>query len=393
MIRSIRDVSLWFLIEDSKKKKMILYADEVYCEKVTRLLANMDVEVAYSIGEDAAAGQRSVYDLLLEDPQEIMVVVAKDDFAAAQEELQSLGLVLGVHYKNFRHYTIETLSRPYYYDPVCGYNLYTDGSKYNGFRVFGNPEEKKNLRILTMGGSTSDAYLYAFKSWSEYLHEELDRNGIDNVVMCGAVSGYSSADELFKIIRDGIALKPDIVINYTGCNDIKLVDNPYINAYMKQICGFLEQQNTRVGTRFGSNAFGVTWGVKVDATQDSNYSFWHNNQRMIHSICEGFQIKHLTFHQPNLCNGKRNLTEYERNYLGNICFCGPDKQPVEVNIEQAVHFRNRVQQDAERENWLVDLADIFDDQDVYVDRLHVNEEGNRIIASKIFGVLKQMDFV
>lgn len=393
MFRSIRDVSLWFLIEDSKQKKIILYSEPKYNTRVKALLKNLDIELAYCIGDNPYEDVASVYDLLMEDPQNIMVVVAKDDFASAEKELKSLGLVRGVNYKNLKHYTFETLGKPYYYDPVCGYNLYTGEGAYNGFKVFGNPNDTDAVRIVTMGGSTSDAYLYAFKSWSEILHEILNENGIKNTVLCGAVSGYSSADELFKIIRDGIALSPDIVINYSGCNDVKLVKDHYINAYMKRISGFLEAQNNRLGSRFESNPFGITWGVKSEENEDSNYAVWFRNQKMIHSVCDGLGIKQLTFHQPNLCNGKSKLSEYERNYLANICFCGADRQSVAVNIDQAVKFRKMAQKDSEKEKWLIDFADIFDDFDVYVDRLHVNEQGNRIIASNIFEVLKQQQFL
>ncbi|MCQ2519076.1 MAG: SGNH/GDSL hydrolase family protein [Lachnospiraceae bacterium] len=391
MFRVIRDVDLWFLIEDSKKKKMILFSDRKYSEKISSVLKNLDVDIAYKIFDDPINDEQSVYDLLMENPDDIMVVVAKDDFSKAKATLNSLGLKIGVSYKNLRKYTFESLSAPYYYDPVCGYNLFTD-DKYNGFRMFGNPESDA-VRILTIGGSTTDAYLYPFKCWSEYLHEMINESGIENVVMCGAVSGYSSADELYKIIRDGVELKPDIIINYSGCNDIKLGDYPYINSYMKRISNYLSGQNSSIGTRFESNPFGVTWGIKGEREPDSNYRFWIRNQRMINAICSEMGIKHITVHQPNMCNGKVNMSTYEEEYLGNICFCGVDKQSVEKNKEQSIRFRQLVCEDAKKLDWLEDMSGIFDNEDVYIDRLHINEEGNRIVASNIFEVLKQHQFI
>jgi hypothetical protein len=167
---------------------------------------------------------------------------------------------------------------------------------------------------------------------------------------------------------------------------------------MKKICNYLEMQNDRIGTRFESNPFGVTWGINSYSTKtpDANYDFWIKNQKMIHSICERFNIKHITVHQPNLSNGKLNKSTFEKEHLLNICYCGVARQSIEDNMEQAIRFRRRVRAEAVLEDgWLVDLANVFDDvdKDVYIDRLHVNEEGNRIIADEIFNILRTKEYI
>lgn len=393
MMRIIRDVSLWFLIEDAKKKRIVLYTDKKYYAALCQVLQNIDVEIEYAVSDEGRDELRSVYDLMFENYDEIMVVVAKDDydFPAARLKLEGMGFSLGVNFKNIRKYVPECLSMPYYYDPVCGFNLFTGNEKTNGFKIFGDMKDRNSIRILTMGGSTTDAFLYPFKSWSEILHERLEECGVPNIVYGGGVSGYSSADELYKIIRDGMSLEPDIVINYSGCNDINLRDYPYINSYMKRISGYLEKQSDKVGTRFDMNAFGVTWGINAYSEEDTdaNYSFWVKNQKMIHAICQSFHIRHITIHQPNLCNGKKNLTEYEKEHMLNICYCGVVRQPMEKNMQQAIQFRKRVEEDAMYEDWIEDFSDIFDNEDVYIDRFHVNENGNQIIAEHILQVLER----
>ena len=49
-------------------------------------------------------------------------------------------------------------------------------------------------------------------------------------------------------------------------------------------------------------------------------------------------------------------------------------------MRRARAFRERARRDAGKESWLVDLSGIFDNEEVYLDRLHVNETGNRLIA-------------
>lgn len=383
-MKILRDFDLWFLIEDSKKYRMILYTDLEYLRKIQKLMENLDVSIAYAVGDSENSEVCSVYELLYEDPRSIMVVVVKKNFYSARKILEGMGLKLGVHFKSIQRFLPETHEAPYYYDPICGYNLYTDSEELQGFRVFGEPGHSKALRILTMGGSTTDDFLYPFRSWSEFLHCILESKGIKNVVLCGGVGGFRSSEELFKIIRDGIGLKPDMVLNFSGSNDLSIQDYPYINGYMRSICSYLEKQKNQLGTRFQMNPFGITLGTKMNLTEtgEDSYSFWFRNQKMIHAVCESFCIQHLTFFQPNMVNGKK-LSEYEQAYLLNACYWGIDKMTPEQTMKRALTFRKCVERDALKENWLVDLSGIFDEEDVYIDRLHVNETGNRLIAENI----------
>ncbi|MGY3662886.1 MAG: hypothetical protein ACXAHE_03275 [Roseburia sp. 1XD42-69] len=190
MMRIIRDVSLWFLIEDAKKKRIVLYTDKKYYAALCQVLQNIDVEIEYAVSDEGRDELRSVYDLMFENYDEIMVVVAKDDydFPAARLKLEGMGFSLGVNFKNIRKYVPECLSMPYYYDPVCGFNLFTGNEKTNGFKIFGDMKDRNSIRILTMGGSTTDAFLYPFKSWSEILHERLEECGVPNIVYGGGLA-------------------------------------------------------------------------------------------------------------------------------------------------------------------------------------------------------------
>ncbi len=392
-MRVIRDFDLWFLIEDAKKYRMILYADQEYLERMQKTLYNLDVPVAYAVSDKAYGRVRSVYELLYEDPQTIMIIVAKHRFDQARKTLEGMGFRLGVQFKSMQRFLPETCAAPYYYDPVCGFNVYTETEGLQGFRVFGEADHPSALRIVTMGGSTTDAFLYPFRSWSEFLHERLKQRGIENVVFCGGVAGYRSSEELFKMIRDGIGLAPQLVLNFSGSNDLSVFHYPYINGYMRTISAYLKNHADGLNTRFGMNAFGVSWGrggVKTDTPQEEDYySVWFQNQKMIHAVCEAFGIRHLTFYQPNMCNGKK-LTAYEQEYFLNACYWGPDRMTPEQTMRRAIVFRERVRQDAGKESWLADLSGIFDREEVYLDRLHVNETGNRLIAEHMIQEMERL---
>lgn len=387
MIRVINDFCLWELIEDSRKYKMILYADNQYVKSFQKLLELIDVEIAYCIADDENA--TSIYDLLYEEHGKFIVVVVCDDFYSARIQLEDLGLQLGVDFRDIQYYKRMINLMPYHYDPVLGYNLDTEDEQTKGFRIFGNSRDIGAIRILTLGGSTTDAYTLPH-TWSEYLHEILKEQNIDNVVICGGVSSYTSAGELFKLIRDGFALKPDIVLNYSGFNDIGLPRYPYINTYMRQMSGYLETQSQINSVHFDQNKFGVSWGVNGDfeGTIRDDYLFWINNQKMIHAVCNIRNVSQITFLQPSLFNGKKRLSQTEQSYQQNLVYSGVNRILTKDFSKDVKEFWLLAQPDVTELDWLYDLSDIFGGQDVYFDSCHVNELGNRIIAENIADIVK-----
>lgn len=387
MIRIINDFCLWELIEDAKHYKMILYADEQYTQPFKRLLKLIDVEVSYCISADEDSV--SIYDLLYEEKDKIMVIVVCDDFYPAKIRLEDLGLQLGVNFRDIQYYKRMINLIPYHYDPVLGYNLNTENEETEGFRIFGNLNDARAIRILTLGGSTTDAYALP-NTWSEYLHEILSEQNIDNVVICGGVSSYTSAGELLKLIRDGFALKPDIVLNYSGFNDIGLPRYPYINHYMRQMSRYLGTQSQINSVHFDQHKFGVSWGVNGDfegSVQD-DYRFWINNQKMIHAVCSVRNVYQFTFLQPSLFNGKKKMSQTERSYQQNLVYSGVNRILTKEFSENVKEFCHLSRSDVNESDWLYDLSEIFYDQDVYFDSCHVNEIGNKIVAENIADIVK-----
>lgn len=389
MLRVISDFALWELIEDSKQYKMILYADSKYKKSILRVLDFIDVRLEYQISDEDELDSRSIYDLIYEDKDDIMVIVAKENYVAAQDALVGMGLQLGVNFKNIERYSRETNLFPYYYDPVMGYNLETKEKNATGFIVYGNIE-KMGLRILTLGGSTTDASIYPFKSWSECLHEVLEERGLSNVIMCGGVAGYASSEELFKMIRDGFPLKPNIVLNYSGVNDMQVEgDYPYINFYMRQISQYLMCKKEIETLNFDGHKFGVSYGVNTFSKGDlmEKGQFWINNQKMIHDLCQSRTIKHMTFFQPSLFNDEKEMSKQEQSYKLNLVYVGVQRERKSEYIEKVKEFGKLVKQDINKYEWIYDLSGVFGSEDVYIDMCHVNENGNRIIAERIADIV------
>jgi hypothetical protein len=63
---------------------------------------------------------------------------------------------------------------------------------------------------------------------AEELSKLLTADGYSGTIVNGGTGGYSSNQELIKLIRDGLEFKPDIVISYSGINDMgKYNELPY----------------------------------------------------------------------------------------------------------------------------------------------------------------------
>jgi hypothetical protein len=109
-------------------------------------------------------------------------------------------------------------------DPLLGWSMSEERLRHTGFEVtdgfivLRSHGESETLRILITGGSTSDLAVLDH-NWPVILHEKLEERGIRSVIHVGAVGGYNSGQELLRLIRDGIHLRPHIHISYSGANE------------------------------------------------------------------------------------------------------------------------------------------------------------------------------
>ena len=114
----------------------------------------------------------------------------------------------------------------------------------SGFAIYSpTPDQLDRPVILTLGGSTTDALNHE-SSWPEELARLLVEQGIAGTVINGAAGGYSTSQELLKLIRDGIEFWPDLVISYSGVNDrgaYGAMPYPMVHRYQRDILGSLTQ--------------------------------------------------------------------------------------------------------------------------------------------------------
>lgn len=296
------------------------------------------------------------------------------------KRLDELGFVSYKNYICYQGGNYIPLNRKQILDVNLGNNYLAD-SKYPGFTVYGADKEK-DFRIMVLGNSTTDGKLYSFKSWPELMYEELCTKGIKDItVYNGGVYAYTSGQELLKLIRDVLPLKPDMIIAYDGyCDLIMYFSYPLSNGYLNKVFELAGEniQNGEDEVSFSDKTIFTYYGI--EAKKDM-FEMWLSNTRTMYAIASERNISFYSFCQPML-SSKKGKTEKEKNMLLSMY------NPEIVNLMNG-SFRKRMNQIRDKQpDYMHDLSHIFDDEkDVYMDQCHVWEKGNRIIAREITQII------
>ena len=313
------------------------------------------------------------YELAYEAGQAVVLVMA-DPFRygdGIKELLEGLGYIHGRDYFwqiDFVAYPLNCL------DPMLGYSRKYEDGRY-GFKIYGEDTAKK--RIVAVGGSTTAHGTYLTESWPRFLHEKM---GLwDTCVYNGGISGYDSSQELLKLIRDCLPLKPSLVLSYSGYNDLvqtlpnhRRNGHPYISLYMQDVMKTIVEKDGKE----------IMLGMGEES-MESAAQIWINNQKMMRAVCKAFGVEYMGILQPCLaCVGEGYVfSETEKKRIA-----------VEVsgNIEACRSFYDEIKQADVFSDWLLDGKDIFSGAtDVFYDICHIKEKGNEMIAEYVRNIIHE----
>jgi len=250
------------------------------------------------------------------------------------------------------------------FDPILGYTR--DES---GFTIFSNSDDENVFKIATLGDSTSDPKLENIRSWSEFLFENLSEMGIKVKVYVGGLSSYTVAQQCLKLIKDVLVISPDIVLNYSGASDMAMPNTDinnhffvrsYYSDFLKKV---LRKNKPRNIIRGNAPIKRLDLGL-YDPSDKAE--FWIKCERIMHSVCEEFSIDFHCCLQPLLYEDLEELDQ--------------DKYEHYINLYEKCKTYIK----ANNSNWFHDFTGIFDEnEEVFFDKCHVIEKGNRIIAQNM----------
>lgn len=284
-------------------------------------------------------------------------------------------MIEGIHFTN-----LNGLFKSKYcplFDPILGFSRIDD---IVGFKRFGT-NDGKLLRIVTLGGSTTDFSYSGIQSWPELLHEHLNAQGVPNVIYNGGISGYMSAQERDKFIRDVLPLKPHIVLCLSGINDVSWnhcrKDAPHYPSYMVEQVFTPSLENSKKDYTLGYSP------------ELSDYANWYDNQSLIGGIASEFGIKYHCFLQPCIFSGHYLKSEFEDGWLSVLLKDGlMEHRAVKRIYEGWRSFYDGADRLIRENPFIHDFSCIFDGfSGVYLDGIHCSLQGNRIIMERIFEYL------
>ena len=392
--KHVLKVAWEYLLERCAGRKLLVYGIGHESKKICKYLASKnvpDLQIDYVLAEESKdeefEGKQviSYLDIIFEAPDSVFVIIAQENecYGVLREKFINLGFSENVDFTYYKE--VPYYNENYHYDVTLSYNRIRDSIL--GFELFGDLGNPNALKIVVLGGSTTESVHSFVKGWAPFLSDLFTEDDIHAIIYCGGIAAYTSSQELLKLIRDVIPLKPDIVLSYSGVNDLyryprkpcnqpEREERPFITTYQVD---FMQKVN---------NGNAVYYGLSNNKSVSEH---WLDNIRMMRAISEQFNILFLSFLQPFYHVGEYKLTDSQKAifnrkgwYSGN-----PSTNLSPERTDFVVKGHQDIREATKDIDYITDLTNIFDEYtNIYRDACHVTEIGNKIIASNIFEELK-----
>ena len=214
----------------------------------------------------------------------------------------------------------------------------------------------------------------------------------DNVEVINAgISSITSFEELYIIENILVNLKPDMIIVYDGVNDIgyKRINEPEIQTSSDDISLKNFQKYLRSPVVLYRYIllpmYNYEFTDSPDRTnQDSRFdeetskiisSLWGERMNEFCKISNKYEFESVVIIQPALYYGNKPLSDYEKSILIPNTFW---TKTFEKMINESKTFNNC--------SLTLNFSNIFENtsQGVYIDQVHINPYGHKIIAEEIY---------
>lgn len=289
------------------------------------------------------------------------------------------------------------------HDPEALREKNPDAGWIPGFLVHGSLDDPHALRVVALGGSTTDPFF--FHAWPRALYETLRANGVRATVLNGGVAGYSSNQELLKLLRDVIPLEPNVVVSLSGINDLgfghSLKRHPFVHPY---------QAATLEGTasaapppllpnlvrllrslaRAEPAGERVTYGPEVSTTPGRQ---WTRNVRLMRAAAEEVGIRYLAFRQPVLGVGRYEPSPEEEAMLREA-IDAREKHGDRTYLDHVRDFYAATREPCAELDACVDLVHVFEGTEgAYRDARHQTPVGTSVLADAVYRELLRRGWV
>ena len=256
---------------------------------------------------------------------------------------------------------------------------YLDG----GFKVMPPTDvSDKALRVVLLGNSSSlwPDYPFALNAYSI-----LEDRGHEFLFMNGSSKGFTSAQELLRVVRDVPALSPNFVFSFSGICDLGSiclanVRFPFHHKYGQSVSAAVRKA--------GIAPKGLSLGVPDFATAAER---WCRHHRQARVLCEDIGAKYVAVLQPTMGYGRYPMSPTETDLLrskADVNLRSNGKTYIESVNEFYDGVRDIVRADPERHSHVLYWTDIFEDTPgAYVDHRHPSAAGCVKLGTELAALL------
>lgn len=356
-----------------EKKKIYVYTRKKgwSFRLVEETLKLYGIQISGCVCKDAAQESeiQDVYELAYEEAGEIYVLVNDLDITERRKQievyhiLEDIGLSMcAFNYAGFFPVTTGEWDRngvnlP---DPLLGWSMFRGDESLPGVNVIGT-ENKEDIKILILGGSTSTDGIYRVTSWVRLLYQKLARKGVAVTIYDCAGLDEDVLQELLRLIRDGVHLKPHYVISMSGVNNrIHRISEVENKANLKHLIAWMKELSP-----------GQSYVCGIPMREEA-FAYWRRIQKVIKAVTEVYGSRYLGFLQP-IKEAKQEMSIFEKS----VHYTADGYNEIETFKTGARH-----------DDFYVNLLNLFDDKDeMFIDICHYSEEANDIIAKIVCGKL------
>lgn len=260
------------------------------------------------------------------------------------------------------------------------------------------------VRIVGLGGSTTDPEMEAH-NWVYQLAGICGAKGLRCQTLNGGIGGYASQQELLKLERDVLPLEPDLVISLNGINDesLNVFDGrTFVNNHQQAIEKALRVSDWDADSplasppslwgpfphaRFLLRVIGFALSPRLEHNEPigvrDGYSLarrWETNVRMMHALAQEFGFRYFVFLQPHLgLEPEAAQAKIRENGF-----------PYMYDVNHLQTFYEEARAACRKLSYCADISgELTGKSALFKDVMHVNEEGHRLEAEKMFRVLRE----
>ena len=262
-------------------------------------------------------------------------------------------------------------------DPLLGYCR--DEELVPQYKILGSGDYK----IIIYGSSTSDIGVGGEENWIQFLRRNIQKK-YNVTIYAGAVAGYHLGQELLKCVRDISVIKPHLVIQMSGINDVgdgtRLGETNLIHKYTNRMWkSILQIENIIPDSMDMRGIKRLNCGVRDDR---KDYEIFISHMRMMNAICKEFGICFIGCLEPLIAYSDK---EEELEKL--LTNAGVDS----LFYETQMKFRDNVVAGV-TEKWFVDLSDFFKGESgMFLDWCHHSSKGAKLLASFMQTMVEEVD--